>query len=439
MKTKKTFLKIVSLVVVIILGIAAFFYFSREAGANYIADYITEEIHITLPKSETFEVTSTAKGDNQLKIARLGDEVFTFYLDNSGCTDPKVRGNDKTMRLIHIRNNGEYVVFDSIPVWMHGNVLVDEQSNRIYYTTYEEEYDNYNYYGLVKIYAYSYENGTITRIAEETLADDKIIMGEANPRVGADIDQDGNIAVAFGNYSATMFVYVYDKINDTWTKHSIGYNDTYMQDCNLYPYVRIQGVDCIKVAANRDTSIDENGRLYINGGRDYTRYFTYDGNNWENFIIADVRDLDPEGVKGLLATPIDLYIDNDKNTYVITNELNNFHYYRINPEGVKTEIELIKLKKKISIEFIRILTVNDKKYYVVSGNAMKGFKKTGYIELYEYDTHKLVYRNNSICNIPYLFINKKNDNGFIDLMIISRDSDYAENSDTHYIRLKIKN
>lgn len=32
------------------------------------------------------------------------------------------------------------------------------------------------------------------------LADDRIIPREANPRVGADIDEDGNIAVAFSNY-----------------------------------------------------------------------------------------------------------------------------------------------------------------------------------------------------------------------------------------------
>ena len=236
-KKKKLVLRISLILAAVLLGVIAFFYVKFSAF-NYIADSVSEEINITLPKSEVFKVTSTAKGDNQSKIARIGEDVFTFYLDNSGCSDPSARGNDKTMQLLRIQANGEVTNFDSIPVWMHGNVLIDAALQRIYYTTYEEVFEEGQYFSSVKIYTYSFDGETITRTAEKTLADDRTNPFEANPRVGADIDENGNIAVTFSNYTGTMFTHVYDKSNNMWIKHHVDYYlDTYINDCNLYPYV----------------------------------------------------------------------------------------------------------------------------------------------------------------------------------------------------------
>jgi hypothetical protein len=433
--------KILLIIVFSLLGIifiaSGVVYSIASVGPNVISSSITEDISIILPKSEVFKVTSTAKGDNQSKVARLNDDVFTFYLDNTGCTDASARGNDKTMQLIHIKADGTYLIFDSIPVWMHGNVLTDLERQLIYYTTYEEELIEGIYYNKVKIYTYQLLGGILTRIDEQTIADDLVVSDEANPRIGAYIDNDGNIAIAFGNYRGTMFVHVYDAINDTWIKHAVHhYLDTYEWDSNMYPYVRIDGIDHIRIVASRDAGSDEFGHQYPNPARDYTRYFQYDGDGWTHFILSDLRDRATPDGKLLNAVPVDLMMDEDLTSHIIIEEDNSFHYYLVSLDGTVTETDILKVTPEIAVTFIRFTIVNNHRYYVVSGDGIKGFSKTGFIEIYDYDTHKLLYRNNSICNAPYLYIAKQTDNDYLDFVIISRDKNYQENSDTHYLRLK---
>ena len=433
--------KILLIIVLSLLGViiitSGVIYSIIFVGPNVISSSLTEEITIILPKSEVFKVTSTAKGDNQSKVARLNDDVFTFYLDNSGCTDPSARGNDKTMRLIHIKSDGTYLIFDSIPVWMHGNVLTDVERELIYFTTYEEELIEGTYYTQVKIYTYQFIGGVLTRINEHTIADDFVVSDEANPRVGADIDEDGNIAIAFGNYRGTMFVHVYDVMNDTWIKHAINhYLDTYEWDSNMYPYVRIDGINHIRVVASRDTGKDEFGNQYPNPARDYTRYFQYDGDAWTHFILSDLRDKATDNGELSNAVPVDLMIDDDLTTHVIIEEDNSFKYYLVSLDGTVTETDILKVTPELMVTFIRFATVNGHRYYVVTGDSIKGFSKTGYLEVYDYETGKLLYRNNSICNSPYLYTAKQTDSDYLDFVIISRDKNYQENTDTHYIRLK---
>lgn len=434
---KKIILTIVlSLLGVIVVG-SGVGYGILFVGSNMIDDSISEEVSILLPKSEVFKVTSTAKGDNQSKVARLNEDVFTFYLDNSGCTDPMARGNDKTMQLIQIKADGTYLIFDSIPVWMHGNVLTDVERELIYYTTYEEELIEGNYYCQVKVYTYQSVDGVLTRINEQTIADDRLNPNEANPRVGADIDEYGNIAIAFGNYRGTMFVHVYDAINEVWIKHSIDhYLDTYEYDSNLYPYVRLAGINHIRVAASRDTGKDEFGNAYPNPARDYTRYFQYDGDTWTHFILSDLRDEATSDGELSSAVPEELFLDDQLTAHVIVEEDNRFRYFLVSLDGSVSETDVLNLTLESLVTFIRIVTVQEHRYYVVSGDGIKGFSLSGYVEVYDYETHKLLYRNNSICNTPYLYIAKQTDSEYLDFVIISRDKNYQENSNTHYIRLK---
>lgn len=425
---------IIGIILIFIIVAIGIFYFKFYTQCYYISDNFAEDINIILPKSEVFKVTSTAKGDNQSKLARIGDMVYTFYLDNSGCTNPSAPGNDKVMRLLSIDSEGNVSEFDSIPVWMHGNILADTTRKLIYVTTYEEESLGGSYYPSVKVYTYSIGE-EITRTSIVTLVDEKLIPYEANPRVGADIDQDGNIAVAFSNYIGIMFVYVYNVSNDTWQKHSIEYyHDTYINDCVLYPYVRIKGVDCIKVIAGRDSTTTETGEINDTPSRDYSRYFSYNGEDWTHFIIGDLRGKYDKQVN---SAPLDLYIDSDNNAHVITQEYNQLKYYIISPQNLIEEQSFINLRNGMEVIFVRIANVFDNKYFVISGMGIKGFKQTGYLEIYDIN-YNLIYRNNSICNSPYVYINKLSNPNYLDIMVISRDSDYAENSDTSYICITMK-
>jgi hypothetical protein len=433
--------KVIIIIFISIFGLllisSAVLYLLASNGPNMINDALTEEVNIILPKSEEFKVTSTAKGDNQIKLSRLNNDVFTYYLDNSNCFDPNARGNDKTLQLIRIKEDGTYSIFDSIPVWMHGNVLTDETRNLIYYTTYEEVLVEGVYYSSVKIYTYHIEGDVISLINTHTLADDQNIVEESNPRVGAHIDALGNLAIAFGNYHGVMFVHVYDASNDLWIKHEIiHYLDTYEGDSNLYPYVRLNGINQIRVVASRDTSKDEYGQSYPNPARDYTRYFQYNGTEWTHFILSDLRDEStPDNL--LSATPGELYFDSDFNTHVIVNENHHFTYYIIDSESNVTIKELPKLTMETLITFIRIVQINNQLYYVVSGNGLHGFSISGYLEIYDYETNKLLYRNNSVCKTPYIFISNRNDSDYFDIMVISRDKDYETNSETVYIQLSL--
>ena len=170
--------------------------------------------------------------------------------------------------------------------------------------------------------------------------------------------------------------------------------------------------------------------------RNYTRYFSYNGSDWSHFVLADLREEDPDGTKGLTAAPLELFIDENQTAHIFTEEKGNYHYYTVNSANEKTEISFPKIKRHVYITFIRVATVNVKQDYVVSGIALKGFKQTGYLEVYDAKSQKLIYSNNSVYNQPYVYINKS-DSNYLDIMVISRDKNYAENSETHYIQLKV--
>jgi len=433
MHMKKIILKGLLIIFIMILILSIVGYFRYLSISNKISDILTEEQFISLPKSETYKVTSTAKGDNQSKIARLGTDVYTYYLDNSGCVDANARGNDKTMRLLQINENGEVNEFDSIPVWMHGNVLVDETRQLIYYTTYEELFENNQYFGQVKIYTYQIQNNVLTKVLEYVLKDDRIHPYQANPRVGASIDQEGNIAVAYSDYNGTMYVHVYNAQTNEWIEHQIDYYlDTYYQDCNLYPYVRLQGVNHIRLIANRDTQMNEDGSISPELYRDYTRYFAYDGATWNHFIFSDCRE------EKQSSTPLDLLFDEDLNAHIIIKEGNQIIYYKIDSSGVQTEEELPFLKLELAITFIRFLEVDDHLYYVDSGQGLTGFSRVGYVEIIDASTKKTVYETNKVCYEPYLYLTDCSANGVVDMMVISRDKNYDEHSDTFYLQLQFK-
>jgi len=438
MAKKKIVILILWVIIGLILSFIATGYLVISIGGDKTTDIITEEISIILPKSEQFKVTSTAKGDNQYKVARLGEDVFTFYLDNAEAVDASSRGNDKTMQLIHIKQDGTFLIFDAIPVWMHGNVLVNPNLNNIYYTTYEEDFVDNVYYSQVKIYTYHFEEGEIEQTDVTILNDDRLNPWEANPRVGADIDLGGNIAVVYGDYAGVMHVHVYDAANQTWLKHSIEhYHDTYINDSNLYPYVQIEGLDCIRIVASRDTATLIDQSRVDNPLRDYARYFAYDGDAWSHEIIADYREVTESTGKASSVGPTALMIDAEHQAHIITKEDGTFHYYLIPINGAKEELSLFSVGVENLIQMIRMVTVDGYRYLVVAGDGLKGFKMTGYVEVYDYETHKLLYRNTGICHVPYLYLAHDNDSSYIDMEIISRDSNYADNSETHYIRLKI--
>ncbi|MGD9909826.1 MAG: hypothetical protein AB7U79_04375 [Candidatus Izemoplasmatales bacterium] len=428
---------ILSFFIIVLAGLG-YVYFNYLFISNFTSNQIKQLELLELPKSEVYKVTSTAKGDNQSKLARLGDTVFTYYLDNSGCVDASARGNDKTMRLLLISSNGEIVEFDSIDVWMHGNVLVDETREIIYYTTYEEVLVGQEYFGQVKIYTYDFHQGDPVRISETMLKDDQSYPFEANPRVGADIDQDGNIAVAYSNYQGMMFVHVYDAVNNTWTEHKIEYYlDTYLYDCNLYPYVRLDGTNHIRLIANRDTSVGPDGNYTEDLARDYTRYFSYENGVWTNWVFSDLRDETEKNGESSTSVPMDLFLDSNDTSHIIMKEDNQLVYYLIDREGNTTYHELPDLKLDVAVQFIRILEVNQRMFFVVSGQGITGFSRVGYLAIYDYETEELLYQSNQACYTPYLYIIEKPTSSTIDIMVISRDKDYDEHSSTYYFQLQL--
>lgn len=436
-KKHRTLKRITLALLILLILVVSFVYVKYVYIKDMIVDTWTQVEFMELPKSETYKVTSTAKGDNQKKIGQLGDTIFTYYLDNSGCVDASARGNDKTLKLLMINDQGTYTIFDSIPVWMHGNVLVDVERSLIYYKTYEEVFNHDMYYGQVKIYTYDYNQGAPIRIDEKTLKDDLQHPYQANPRVGADIDDLGNIAVAYSNYTGTMYVHVYDALNEHWIEHSITYSDdTYLNDCNLYPYVRIKGINHIRIISNRDTTIKDDGTYSIDPMRDYTRYFSYEGSTWNDFIFSDLRDESTEK-DCATSTPMDLYVDDDLTSHIIMKENNHLVYYMIDRDDKVTIKDMPAFHLELAIIFVRIMNINNHLYYAVSGEGLDGFHRIGYVSIYDYETNTLYYQTNDVCYTPYLYVIRASYDQKIHMMLISRDKDYDEHSETVFITIEI--
>lgn len=322
---------------------------------------------------------------------------------------------------------------------MHGNVLVNSDLQRIYYTTYEGIGGTF---GRVKIYTYQkHSDGSLSRIEEKTLSDDA--LGDpsltSNPRVGADIDDNGNIAVSFGQFPGYMVTHVYNASTEEWTMHRVMHYTEGLNygDTNYYPYVRIKDPNDIRIVAKQDSSylngVNYNDKLWFQ----YIRYFRYNGTEWNYDIIHDIRDASNPKNTDNTVLACDLYLEGEDTHIIVKDNKNLIHYIVSNSGEVKERN--IGILNNLTVNFLKITGVNDKKYYVASGIGydISGFQLTGYVAVYDFDSLKLIYRNNDICKTPFISIAKQNSSDFIDIMTISRDKNYEDNIDTNYLKLKL--
>ncbi|PKK86746.1 MAG: hypothetical protein CVV63_03895, partial [Tenericutes bacterium HGW-Tenericutes-8] len=194
--------------------------------------------------------------------------------------------NPYACEFVYIKDDIEHVI-DSKPCNRPGNVLTDKINNKVYYILSEptgpasDGGADFTNIATTKMYEYSYSpsNDQLTLIETHAVTPSE---SDGKIRQGVNMDESGNIVIAYGTYSGYMNVYTFDISNRIWNHQSFLSNDT--NDSLMYASVAMIDLDHIYVLAEQDTS-NGNGTFY-----QYVKFFAIEDGNITSTIIADYRD-----------------------------------------------------------------------------------------------------------------------------------------------------
>ena len=421
---KKLLLVLVALVLIGAIGGYFVFYFKMPVLDNTF----DLSLKADLPNSDK-HMNGTWWGYNQLKLARLGDYVFTYNIDNSTQLSDGTanRDNPNKMDFIMIKPDTSYVTFGSANTSRPGNVLVDKERNLIYYFAIEPSSNTDNgSLGRLKVFTYELNDGNPVKIKEETAIEcDGHYPERVNIRLAAAIDGAGNLGVAFGIYESPVGwligVYTYNIASEEWQKKST----TSMGDLgepNFYPYIVMKDLDTIFITAVQDIAIED--RCYYQ----YVRYFYLKDGIWYKEMLVDYRNHPRAEVEDMLVEHTELFIDSKGNYHVITRASLHDRFYNQHKRTVMhftfdSNFKLIKEEAvKGNYDWIRLVELGEKLYYVSIDKRD--------LEIVDYTTKKVVHREKKIPDGSYFYV--RGGGNIIDCLIMPGNVDNFDSPIKYY-------
>lgn len=357
---KKMFLIIIALVGIVLGAFTGFRAYAKNntivlksSGYEYINDYVMET-----PKFN--EVSGSWWGHNQYKLASIGQTLFYIEYDNSALEFGNSSSDNPFTCSFKIINDEETNEIDKEPCNSPGIVLSDETNNRIYFILVEPtgaaNNGGYGWTGISTtfMYEYSYNQDTfetsfVTKHqVTESLSDGKI-------RQGADIDEDGNIAIAYGDYSGYIQLYIFNYVTREWVHSSHLSNPD--NDTLMYCNTQIIDLDNVYVLCQQDTA--KNGRVLYQ----YVKFFTYEENVWKDKMIVDYRHHELADQEDTLVMNSDLLVIDNKVHIVTTAQ--NFHeiIHLVYDNGTYSSMDTTVLPS--NTENIKLVEYDNEWYYVI--------------------------------------------------------------------------
>lgn len=240
--------------------------------------------HFNLPSSNTHSPNSTWWGYNMIKVARKKDEIYFGVIEN----DTGSNADLALFKVYKINDNGDQTLVASHTTSRPGNLLVSS-TGELHVLVFEPIDASIND-SIGSLVHYRYANASLNNFN----LSERIVVNEApnayqetvNIRLGATIDSNDRIAVAYGlNYhqasgSKAMIVYT-KRPGETWLESVY----TNLSHEYYYPFVILSDTNKIYVLPVQDD--------YVPGSPAYNRYYKipllyHDGSSWNHQMLLDL-------------------------------------------------------------------------------------------------------------------------------------------------------
>ena len=409
-------------VCVLIAAATVYYFFFYE---NYSFE-LRAEVSV---KNSTYHENGTWWGYHQSKIVSINDTTFTYYIDNSTQVNGVANVNNPNKAVLLKIKDGVTEEFARLNTSRPCNILADSVRNKIYCIVIEPTMEDSGASGKAMFYEYNFnpQSGAISFVGSEQV----IASGDDDGRIrtSAAIDDSGNIAFAYGDYNATMQVYVRNIANGEWTNYNVKANDNVLihnlRDTPFYPYLVLKDLNTFYLLAVQDTN------LLTANYYQYVQFFSYENGEWNSQYIVDYRDLPIAQTKPQLVEQTELFLDGE-DLHIFTranlsekgkSTIKHFVY----KNGVITEIDATFLNT--SLNWIKLVRISGKLYYVCND-----FR---FLEVIDYETKERVFYTKKIPVGSYIYVNKNWNESEIQVMLCTgSSSDFDTDSKILFIRPK---
>lgn len=372
----------------------------------------SEEIVMTTPK---YNDTSGAWwGHNQYKLASINESIYFIEYDNSALDLSNSSSDNPFTCTITSIVEGIKTELDSVPCNSPGIILADVTNNKLYAIIVEPtgpaSTGGFGWTGESTTFMYEYDVNTITyniTLVEKHQVTPSISDGKI--RQGADIDELGNVAIAYGDYSGYIQLYVFNFQTRVWMHYNYLSNSD--NDTLMYCNVQIKNTNNVYILCQQDTAI--NGRVLYQ----YVKFFAFEENVWSEKMIADYRNHERAESEDTLVLNSDLVLI-EEDIHIITTAQNFIEVthlvYRDN------EYETIDMSKlPPSTENIKLIVFDDTTYYVIYYKKLS----TCTIDIVNVDNFESVFSISGVPNKHYIYPHVTNQNEILILVYPNDDND----------------
>ncbi|MCK7485159.1 MAG: hypothetical protein MZU97_06090 [Bacillus subtilis] len=214
------------------------------------------------------------------------------------------------------------------------------------------------------------------------------------------IDANGNLAVAYGEYSGIMTVLTYDVQNNRWHKYQTLSNPD--QDSLMYCYVELVDLDEFYTLCVQDTSRD--GETYYQ----YVKLFAYESGVWSDYMVVDYRDHPIASKESHMVEHTEFKrIDGKLHIITRSNPLSEVRHFIYESHQITELTTTLKGRNG----WVRLLNVNETLYYVTTKLSFLPM-----VEIVEVETGKVVYQAIGMAMGSYLYLGEAMTSGEIAIL-----------------------
>lgn len=274
---------------------------------------------IVVPTSFYQHTNGTWWGNNQIKIVRYEDVVYTYYVNNKNLIDgePNI-DNPSEICLLRINDDMTIEHFDSLYSSRTAALCIDSYGRLLVGNFEPGSAEDNGTSGSIKLYTYNFDNDGSFDRHEETVVPYDPGDELSNIRFGMAIDKDDNLVIGFGmNYyedealNHTMTAYIRSSGTEEWEVRRLA--ETLGED-NYYPLMAINGVEDVRAFSVQDACYPEMTQFEYPCFYQYVRY--YDAG--EHKKTVDYSHLSIAEEKPQLIEQVGFMIDTSGDTHMIS-------------------------------------------------------------------------------------------------------------------------
>lgn len=386
--------KILLVIVVLILVLVGF----AMLNINIPSGDAFELNHVVSMEASEYSKNGSDWGHNQNKLASIGDVIFTFNFDNSNFENGNSSvDNPYYCEFVYV-NEYEQTKFDEQTCNRPGNVLSDEERNKVYYIlsvpTGPANEGGEDYSGVARTVMFEYDFDPI--LLELVLYEVHDVTNDASDgkiRQGVDIDEVGNLIIAYGRYDSWMNVFTFDVENRVWQQYEIQTNNE--GHSLMYSIPTMKDLEHFYVLSVQDVCNDD-GCFY-----QYVKFFAYESGVWRDEMIVDYRDTELAETEEKIVLNSDCYYY-DWQVHILTTayKLSEVKYY-IYEDGVFTERDTSFLSSGTSN--LKFIEYNDT--LMLTAIRIKLHLFAPRFEVYSLDSLERVFSISFVINNRYFYVN----------------------------------